>query len=339
MDKYLISIIVPVYNAEKYLDRAVESVINQTYRNIEIVLVDDGAKDNSPAMCDEWVKKDSRIKVVHKENGGLVSAWKRGVTESAGEYLCFVDSDDWIDADMIEKLSEHLTGIDSEIISSDYCIERKTDSGFTQEYVYQKLAPGDYDRESIEKDIIPDLLGNENRFVTVSRCMKLFSRKLITNNMRYASEELKMGEDMSITLPALLDCSHLTVLDHKAFYHYLYVTESMVHKYDNSMYDSIKMLTDIIKNMLTEKGYDSLSEALNREKIFLLLLCVKNESRGNPQKYRSNIIDISKDNEELIKNTKVNISNKANILLYRALRSPNWVNLSILRLAMIVYYR
>ena len=94
MKDYKVSVIVPVYNAENYIKKCVDSLTNQTYRNLEIVLVDDGSKDGSGRLCDEFALKDARIKVIHKENGGLISAWKRGVAESNGDYLNFIDSDD-----------------------------------------------------------------------------------------------------------------------------------------------------------------------------------------------------------------------------------------------------
>jgi len=100
-DKYpVISIIVPVYNVEKYLDYCVESIVNQTYKKLEIILVDDGSNDNSPEKCDLWAEKDSRIKVIHKNNGGVSSARNAGLDVACGEYIGFVDSDDYIDKDM-----------------------------------------------------------------------------------------------------------------------------------------------------------------------------------------------------------------------------------------------
>ena len=100
----LISIIVPVYNVEKYLAKCIDSIICQTYKNIEILLVDDGATDNSGSICDEYAKKDERIRVIHKQNGGLSDARNRGIIESRGELLGFIDSDDYIDVDMYEVL-------------------------------------------------------------------------------------------------------------------------------------------------------------------------------------------------------------------------------------------
>ena len=105
----LISIIVPVYSVEEYLDECVQSLVNQTYTNIEIILVDDGSPDRCPDMCDEWAKKDSRIQVIHKKNGGLSSARNAGLDVAIGNYISFVDSDDFFDERMYEKLYEGIT--------------------------------------------------------------------------------------------------------------------------------------------------------------------------------------------------------------------------------------
>lgn len=115
MDHPLISVIVPVYKVEPYLDRCVRSIVNQTYRNLEIILVDDGSPDNCPAMCDAWAEKDSRVKVIHKENGGLSDARNAGLAAAAGEYIGFVDSDDWVSPDMYWLLYETMVEHDSDI--------------------------------------------------------------------------------------------------------------------------------------------------------------------------------------------------------------------------------
>lgn len=111
----LISVIVPVYKVEKYLDRCVESITNQTYKNLEIILVDDGSPDNCSKMCDEWAQKYSRIKVIHKENGGLSDARNAGLDVAAGDYISFVDSDDWISTEYIEKLYASIKKNDADI--------------------------------------------------------------------------------------------------------------------------------------------------------------------------------------------------------------------------------
>lgn len=102
----LISVIVPIYNVEKYLARCVDSIVNQTYKNLEIILVDDGSPDRCPQMCDDYAEKDSRIKVVHKKNGGLSDARNAGMAVATGEYISFIDSDDWIDLETYDLVLE-----------------------------------------------------------------------------------------------------------------------------------------------------------------------------------------------------------------------------------------
>ena len=111
----LISIIVPVYNMEQYMERCVNSIINQTYSNLEIILVDDGSTDRSPAMCDEYALKDARIKVVHKANGGLSDARNAGLKVATGAYIGYVDSDDWVELSMYQKLYESCIENDAQV--------------------------------------------------------------------------------------------------------------------------------------------------------------------------------------------------------------------------------
>lgn len=103
----LISLIVPVYNVEKYLDKCLETITNQTYSNMEIILIDDGSTDLSGKKCDEWEKKDSRVRVIHKKNGGLSSARNAGIDVAKGKYISFIDSDDYIELNMIEILRKY----------------------------------------------------------------------------------------------------------------------------------------------------------------------------------------------------------------------------------------
>lgn len=342
MSEYKISIIVTVYNTEKYLVNCVETLIGQTYGNLEILLVDDGSTDGSGRLCDDLALKDKRIRVIHKENGGLISAWKRGVSESTGEYLCFVDSDDWVDLNMIEEMALRLSGNQKEIIASDYVIEREDGSS---QCVWQELGPGEYDRTAIEQEVIPNLLGKEHRYVCISRCMKLISRKLISDNCKYSDPVITTGEDTTIILPSLIDCEKLVIMDHKAYYHYLYVTSSMIHKYDKKLYDNIRLLRQITRKILKDKfSGEKLSEMLKKadqEHIFMLFLVLKNEARGNKSGYKKNILDIcrSKEVRTLCKDTRVDVDEKANKLLYLVMRHPNECTVRLLRLSMIIYYR
>ena len=115
MNAAKVSIIVPVYKVERYLDKCISSIVNQTYTNLEIILVDDGSPDQCPQMCDAWAEKDTRIRVIHKENGGLSDARNAGMAVATGEYIAFVDSDDWIAPDLYTHLYRRLTEDHSDI--------------------------------------------------------------------------------------------------------------------------------------------------------------------------------------------------------------------------------
>lgn len=138
----LVSIIIPVYNVEQYLNRCVESAINQTYNNLEIILVDDGSPDNCPQICDDWAKKDNRIKVIHKENGGLSSARNAGINNMTGEYVYFIDSDDEINPSTIEQMFKVAKEDNCDMVMGRYfrIFENEKDAGtqpeFTDEIKY-----------------------------------------------------------------------------------------------------------------------------------------------------------------------------------------------------------
>ena len=315
-----ISVIVPVYNAQDYLRRCVESIRAQTFQNLEILLVDDGATDESPQMCDAYARKDERIRVIHKENGGLMSAWTAGVREAAGDWLLFVDSDDWIDACMVEGLAREAQGEPGEVVCCNFAIERPDGAQVCR----HELEPGIYEGERLLA-VKERLLGNERRTVSMSRCMKLFSAELIRDNLRFCDARIRMGEDVNIVLPALCDCSRLVILKDAAWYHYFYNPASMVHKYDPSMTDGIRALNEAIHRVLTEKGIPNGQEQGEKEAVYLSLLAVKNELRGGRSGYAERIRKISREGRipEKLKRYLMHPADKANRILAWVARKPD----------------
>lgn len=335
-----ISIIVPVYKAEVYLKRCVDSLVRQTYENIEIILVDDGSPDGCPALCDTYAQEDSRIRVVHKENGGLVSAWQAGVKASHGEYLCFVDSDDWVETDMLADMSSHISDRKEdarEIVCCNFVINRA--DGETKHY--HGLAPGIYEGKRLEGEIKDNLLGHENRRISMSRCMKLFSRNLIEDNMKYSNPGITMGEDVNITLSALLDCRRVVIMEDALYYHYFYNETSTVHKYDVGMYEEIRTLYRTIREIYRIKGRENGEEQADREYIYLLLLALKNEIRGGVTGYVRRVKQMSEDedNRKIIEDNPVKVSDKANRMLYLILRHPVGMVIKGVRAVFFVYDR
>ena len=122
MEEYKISVIVPIYKVEKYLNKCIDSIINQTYKNLEIILVDDGSPDDCGKICDEYAKKDSRIKVIHKENSGVSSARNTGLDVVTGDYIGFIDSDDWINVDMYESMMKYLILENADVVRCGICV-------------------------------------------------------------------------------------------------------------------------------------------------------------------------------------------------------------------------
>ncbi len=204
----LISIIVPVYNVEKYLERCVCSLINQTYQNIEIILVDDGSPDNSGKLCDELAKTDSRIRVIHKANGGVSSARNVALQEAKGKYIGFVDSDDWVEPNMFSTLVQALEDNKAQLVSCDLFQESEN---IENSYICQEAA----ECEVIEvkepyRDIIavPQIAGY--------LCNKLFVKQLVTQQL---DAELAQNEDLLFVVQYLQNVNKMVHIPQK-LYHY-----------------------------------------------------------------------------------------------------------------------
>ncbi|MGN0335850.1 MAG: glycosyltransferase family 2 protein [Lachnospiraceae bacterium] len=290
-----ISIIVPVYNVEKLLPRCIESILAQTKKEIEIILVDDGSPDGSGAVCDEYAKKDGRIVVIHKENGGLTSAWKAGVEVSCGSYLGFVDSDDWIDCDMYEKLWESVERYDSDVavcgLVFDYedpsIPKRKEISGFTNEY---------YDRKSLEK-LFPTLINDGSFFgrtLQPARVTKLYRRELVIKNMELCDRRVSVGEDLQLTLPVLADAKSISVVRDFYPYHYWYNQNSMTGKHDPDYLQKIKIMKERLQVISDEKGVYDFKPQLDNDFLGLAVIGLKNGVVRNQDGFKSAMEEIKK---------------------------------------------
>ena len=204
----LISVIVPVYNVEEYLARCVESILTQTYQNLEVILVDDGARDSSGAICDAFAAKDSRVRVIHKENGGLSSARNAGLEAAAGEYIGFVDSDDWITEDAYAHLLNLAEKYDVKLV----CGGRYDVSGKTGEKTVGLCPPKE---EVISSE---ELVGRIFLWdgCDSSACDKLYHCSLL-EHFRYP--EGKVCEDVPVTYRIILQTDRVALSD-RPFYHY-----------------------------------------------------------------------------------------------------------------------
>lgn len=326
----LISVIVPVYGAEKYLKKCVDSIISQLYEHIEIILVDDGSKDRGGAMCDEYAVLDKRVRVIHKENGGLMSAWIAGVNEASGDFLSFVDSDDWVEPEMLSELAANLIFGCKQIICCNYVIDRADGSSAFSKH---GIIPGVYSGQNLREKIFDNILGNENRTISMSRCMKLISPELVRNNLNYCDTRIKLGEDVNIMLPAILDSERIVVLSSSYYYHYFYNDISMVHKYDDELEDNINILIQIISNVMHDKECNHADEQIKKEIQYLFMLQIKNEFRNicSRKIIADKIKKLSANHniDKISKEFPISVSDKGNKLLYRIIKKPTIFNIYV----------
>lgn len=201
-----ISVIVPVYNVEKYLDKCIESIVNQTYKNLEIILVDDGSSDNCPAMCDEWAGKDKRIKVIHKENDGVSSARNAGLEAAAGDFIGFVDSDDYIEADMFKALMNAAAEKNADITACGFCYDF-TDGSCK----IISSNGGEYSGADIVKNLLLDRIRPEC-------CSKLYKKELIGSTV--FDQDHAYAEDLQFNFNVMLKAKKMVLVE-QPFYHYL----------------------------------------------------------------------------------------------------------------------
>ncbi len=241
----LVSIIVPVYNVEEYLPDCIESIINQIYKNIEIILIDDGSPDNSGLICDEYAKKDDRIKVIHKVNEGVSTGRNKGIEAAKGEFIVFVDSDDFLNPDSIEIL-----------------VNKQAKNDF--DFVCGKLK-----RITNEKSEVPDIITgeyfNENVFESIfdilevygimGPCAKLFKTGIIKENELHFMEDVTFGED-SIFVLEYIEKSKSVAIINNVVYNYNCMNESSAScRYHENFYAYSKKFTDILKRICKKIQY------------------------------------------------------------------------------------
>ena len=213
MDKK-ISVIVPVYNVEKYLTRCVDSIINQTYKNLEIILVDDGSPDNCGAMCDEYAKRDERIKVIHKENGGPSSARNDGLDIATGDYIGFVDSDDFIDPVMYDQMILCMQEYGAEIVVCNYRDRDDNSKLATKEIIV--LNQEEALNERLVTNAISDALWD-----------KLYDIKL-WNNIRFPVDRM-VSEDSAVIYKVIFQAQKVVGLN-KPYYKVFEREDSLTHR-------------------------------------------------------------------------------------------------------------
>lgn len=221
-----VSIIVPIYNVEAELRKCVSSILAQTFKDIEVVLVDDGSPDNCGAICDEFANKDKRVVVIHKKNDGLVNARKSGLEKASGSFISYVDGDDWIEEDFIQNLVECQQKYDVDVVAAGF----SKDIGDISEKHSNAIPSGFYDKQKMIADVYPKMIcaGPYFYFGICSYVWnKLFKKEFLFESQMAVDPRISVGEDTSVVFPVLLKCNSLYISENTS-YHYFQKAFSML---------------------------------------------------------------------------------------------------------------
>lgn len=231
-----VSIIVPVYKAEAYLHRCVDSILAQTFTDFELLLIDDGSPDRSGEICDEYAQKDSRIRVIHKENGGVSSARQRGLDEAVGEYTIHADPDDWVEPNMLEELYKKAKQDDADIVICDYF----NNIGTKQTICRQ--CPSSLEPKQVLIELFQQLHG--------SCCNKLARRVCYKQYGIEFPRGINYCEDLFTWVQFLSHKEVKVAYLNKAFYHYFDNPESITRRYQRSQYETRCKFVELLEKVL-----------------------------------------------------------------------------------------
>lgn len=261
----LISIIIPVYNVESYLSECIDSIVSQTYRDLEIILIDDGSTDGSGSICSRYAAADERIVVIRQENGGVTRARKTGLRFATGEYIGFVDADDWIESGMYERMLSVMKEKDVDVVCTGYYKEVEDNTAV----VYERMTEGYYDMqdESLYKKglFIDEESGEQN--INGDLWCKLFKKAMIADVIERLEDKIRYAEDLAAICSILSKSKSIYVL-HEAYYHYRTNPDSIVNSRNEHM---LEMLNLIYLFLGSEYKNHKFENYLMRQRDFLIL--------------------------------------------------------------------
>lgn len=243
-----VSVIVPIYKAEVYLHRCVDSLLSQTFQDYEILLVDDGSPDRSGEICDEYAKKDSRVRVFHKENGGVSSARQCGIDNARGEYTIHADPDDWVEPEMLDELYKKAKEDDADMVICDFYVERRENTK------YVKQEPSSLNHEVVLRELFQQLHGSCWNKLVRRACYKEYGVAF--------PKDLNYCEDFIVCVSLLNRAIKISYL-HGAYYHYDQIVNnnSITRKYTKETYSQRKLFLQVLKRKIDvayySKEYDN----------------------------------------------------------------------------------
>lgn len=273
----LISVIVPVYNIEEYIGRCIESVLNQTYKNFELLLIIDGATDNSKCICDMWSEKDDRIRVIYKENGGVSSARNYGIKEAQGDYLTFVDGDDYINTEMLEQLLNNMISNDSDVSMCDLCVVHLDGN---------KSRVDMPDQVFEKKYLIENYFDNPNiKELLWGPCQKLFKKQIIKN---LSFKKYALGEDILFIFEVIQKINILSYVNYEGYYYDHREGSASKSAFSRKRFDYIYAAKDVVS--ICEKNAPYAVETANNwlfknSLVLFRSIIINNAKKDYPQEF------------------------------------------------------
>lgn len=330
MDK--VSIVVPIYNAEKYLDECIESIVNQTYKNLEIILIDDGSKDKSPQMCDEWAKKDNRIKVIHKSNEGAGASRNRGIAVATGKFIYFVDSDDYIAPTLVEKCLNAISKCSSAMVMfgttniNEYGEIINKQIHYTDKYIFEN--------DEIQKELLPELLFSKNsklQDIRIYTCMaNFYSLDIIKKiNWKFESEKEYLSEDLFSIISLIPYITKFVIID-EPLYYYRHGHESLSSSSRLNDYEMIKKFYKQCIELCKKYNFNSnVQKCMSEPYLSFTITCLKSiirQKKPFPEKHKE-INAILKDEllHKLLNERKLSEEKISRLLLFAAIKSKNYL--------------
>lgn len=270
-----ISIIVPIYNAEEYLAQCLDSIVGQTLQKIEIIPIDDGSTDSSSSICERYLV-DDRVSYYHKQNEGLAAARQDGLDRASGEYIGFVDSDDWLEPDMYEKMYAAAVSNSADMVFCN-CIENENGHRFSPE-----MRSGAYDRSKIIDEVLPRTLAyigphGERRAIRWSNCLRIYRHAFLEEHGICFDRRLRRSQDLYFTYRAMLHAQSFFYMGDDYLYHNRVVSDSLSRGYTKNMWPLYRMLIEdlyVETEKLPELG---LIDQMHLRTFFFAVDCIENE--------------------------------------------------------------
>lgn len=283
MNEPLISVIVPIYNVEQYLDKCITSIVNQSYKNLEIILIDDGATDRCPDICDKWQIKDARIIVIHKENGGLSDARNAGLKIATGKYISFIDSDDFISKYFVEILYKNIVDTQSDLIQ---CSHLTVDEEYLE---IQKSIDKNLDIKTYSTKEAFRLLIEEKKFNQVV-WNKLYKRKLL-QEIRF--EYNKLNEDDFFTYQIFAKCRKISYVNLPLYYYSIRDKSIMRKQYSIKRLDGLE--ARFLRYEFLKENYYDLCSLAKKNLVFFIMYCYQMVLTINNKKEKKQAEKITRD--------------------------------------------